>query len=174
MSWPLVILVALSWLAISFLALAIYGLSRQVLELRRGFANWQGTAAPIPLTPPELLAVSYGSLLISVYVDSTCMGCIQRIDDYCAGEYDRHGVKVVFVAYRHDAEKLRVRLGESLIAIADTFESLHLPATPYGAAIFNGEVIVAAPLGSSDALHSLIEGAKRNVANEQPSWGGVS
>jgi hypothetical protein len=169
--------IVLAWAAIGFLALAMYGLSRQLVQLaRQATPQVRQRQAPVPILPRQLMGHD-DDVLLGIFVDESCPMCRDRLNDLAQGRVQRRGVDIMVLAEARSADRVPIPLPARLALLDQPLAELKVPATPYGIVVVNDSIVDAAPIGSSEAFQSLLDSAesaqlklRARSPKEEESW----
>jgi hypothetical protein len=146
----------LTWLALAFLALSMYGLSRQVASfLTQGAGVSVLGRMRIRDLPDDLIPAS-GPPAVILFVDSQCSSCNSRLDELRTGSIDLAGLQLVLAVESGDHIDTSGLPPSRVVELHGGFTAMDIATTPYGAVVdTSGRVLSAGPVGSRRAFEEL-------------------
>lgn len=156
-----------AWLMILLLAFALAGVMRQLQFLTNAPSQDRrrvGPAIGSRLTAPQITSGKVVSILL--FLDSDCVTCEWVLPDV-AQKKEEFGDLFFVAVYRGEHNGLPTHPIAVLENQKHVFEQFNVAATPFGVAITNGGVVLAADaLGSPPMLSNLVEVARERRPNE--------
>lgn len=152
---------ALTWIAILLLALAMSGLMRQLHALQaHGLPHAQRIGLPAGTRVPEYLRelVTDGRRpTVLLFAEPDCETCKQILPEFQRFGESAEGQVKVFVLAREGTAETIAAPGLQLIERGEVFADLNVPLVPVATAISpDGFVIGTEPVGSSERLNAFL------------------